>query len=338
MTVETTLFQPQIRRRLTGAALALGLCVAALPAMAQTAAPADGSAADHSAPALSSPTVSAAAAKQGTYGQLHKAFAEFEKQGGFIDYLGREGSLDGFTLVTPDQQLKTIYLTPDGYLVMGILLDKNGDNATARQLAAYRARLDGGQQALPGAEKATTVSKAEQVYATVENAGWVRVGREDAPYIYMFVNANCDHCKAMFKDLQPAVKTGQLQIRLVPFGSADANRTGGAALLSVDDPGAAWLQYINGDTAALGADKIKPGAADKLAANTQLVKDQGIKGPPFTLYRRPADGIITGIVGRPANIMALMADLLPPAPMQKPDTPTEPVQEQPQAEPQGGQP
>lgn len=322
---------PYLRRRLSGAALALGLCVAALPALAQTAAPADGSAAG--APALSSPAVSAAAAKQGTYGQLHKAFAEFEKQGGFIDYLGREGSLDGFTLVTPDQQLKTIYLTPDGYLVMGILLDKNGDNATARQLAAYRARLDGGQQALPGAEKATTVSKAEQVYATVEKAGWVRVGREDAPYIYMFVNANCDHCKAMFKDLQPAVKTGQLQIRLIPFGSADANRTGGAALLSVDDPGAAWLQYIDGNTAALGADKIKPGAADQLAANTQLVKDQGIKGPPFTLYRRPADGIITGIVGRPANTMALMADLLPPAPMQKPD-----AAEQPQEQSQGGQP
>lgn len=257
------------------------------------------------------PAVAAAAApEQGSYAHLHPAFAEFEKAGGFIEYLGREGALETFILVTPEENLKSVYLTPEGNMLMGILVDKQGGNLTAQQLQNYRQRLEGGQAAIPGADK-TNVSKAEQVYAAAEGAAWAKVGDDAAPYAYMFVNANCDHCKAMFKDLQPAIKAGRMQLRLIPFGSAPANRDGGAALLSVDDPGAAWLAYINGDTSALAAAKIKPGAVEKVAANTRLVVDRKIKGPPFTLYRKPSDGIITAIIGRPKSTLSLQADLLP---------------------------
>jgi thiol:disulfide interchange protein DsbG len=245
------------------------------------------------------------------YAKVHPALADFEKQGGLIDYLGKEGGVEGFVLVTKDQQIKTVYVTPEGSMVMGILVDRDGSNLTGKQLQAYRARLAGDQSATPGADK-NSVSKAERVYGEVEKADWVGVGREGAPYAYMFMNVGCDHCQAFFRDMKPAIDAGRIQLRLLPFGNVPSNRDGGAALLSVDNPQAAWEAFMDGDTAALGADKIKEGALEMVANNTKLVATHKMQGPPFTLYRRPQDAQITAVVGRPKNPMLFMADLMPP--------------------------
>ncbi len=243
--------------------------------------------------------------------QQFPAFADFERNGGIIEYLGRSGTLESFMLLGPDKSLKTVYVTPDNAMIMGILIDAQGRNLTAPQLVAYRKRLSGDQSAVPGAEN-STLSKAEKIYAGVEKSAWVVAGSDSAPYIYMFMNVNCDHCKAMFTALAPLVTAGKLQIRLVPFGAAAANRDGGAALLSVRDPFAAWQAYIKGDTAALGKDKIAAGTLEKIAANTAFVGENKLPGPPFSIYRRPADGVVTALVGPPANTLTLLADLLPP--------------------------
>ncbi len=269
------------------------------------------------------------------YAKVHPALADFEKEGGLIDYLGKEGGVEGFVLVTKDQQIKTVYVTPEGSMVMGILVDRDGSNLTGKQLQAYRARLGGDQSAAPGADK-NGVSKAERVYGEVEKADWVGVGREGAPYAYMFMNVGCDHCQAFFRDMKPAIDAGRIQLRLLPFGNVPANRDGGAALLSVDNPQAAWEAFMDGDTAALGADKIKEGALEMVANNTKLVATHKMQGPPFTLYRRPQDAQITAVVGRPKNPMLFMADLMPP---ELPETgaaagdaPQDPPEEAPAAE------
>lgn len=284
---------PRYAVLLSAAMFSLG---AAMPAQAQQAA----------APAVQepSPEVSALAKK-------FPAFEDFERNGGLVEYLGRSGSLEGFVLIGADKSVKTVYVTPENTIVMGILVDQAGQNLTAPQLIAFRKRLTGDQSAIAGADT-SKMSKAEQVYAATEKSAWVKVGKDDAPYIYMFMNVNCDHCKAMFMDVAPLVKAGKMQIRLVPFGSADANREGGAALLSVSDPFAAWQAYINGDSSALGKDKIAAGALEKVAANTEFATQNKLQGPPFSLYRRPADGVVTAMVGRPQNTLALLADLLPP--------------------------
>ncbi len=249
----------------------------------------------------------------------YPALVDFEKQGGIVEYLGSRGSLEGFALITQERDLKTVYVTPEGSMVMGILVDEKGANLTAAQLQAYQKRLDGDQSAVPGAEQ-SGLSKSEQVYAAAEKANWVRVGDEKAPYAYVFMNVNCPHCQAMFKDVQPAVAAGQLQLRLIPYGAAPANRDGGAALLTAKDPGAAWLAYINGDAAALDDAALPADAVQKLDANTAMVGRYKIKGPPFTLYRRPSDAAITGIVGRPSNTIALVSDLMPIAPAAETET------------------
>ncbi len=263
------------------------------------------------APALAQQAPATADAGLSAVARKFPALADFERDGGLVEYIGRHGSLEGFVLISADKSIKTVYATPDNTLVMGILVDANGTNLTAPQLAAYRQRLNGDQSALPDATQ-SSVSKAEKFYAETEKAAWVKVGADSAPYIYVYMNVNCDHCKAMFSDLLPLVRANKIQLRLIPFGAAPANREGGAALLSVADPLSAWQAYIKGDTGALAAAKITGDAAAKIDANTALVAGNKVKGTPFTIYRRPANGVISVISGRPQNTLALLADLLPP--------------------------
>lgn len=239
----------------------------------------------------------------------HPALDLFEKQGGIVDSLGKAGDLDSYILVTADKTVKTVYVSPNGMMIMGILVDEHGENLTAEQLKTYRTRGSGTQDAVPDAT-ASKLSKSEKIYALAERANWVRVGDEKAPYMYIFVNTTCDHCQGLWRDLQGAVAGGKLQLRIVPFGKADENRDSGAALLSVDNPGAAWQSFMDGNASALSKDKIKPGALEKMAANTDFYTKNINQMPPFTLYRRPGNGEVTALIGRPENVMVILADVI----------------------------
>lgn len=239
----------------------------------------------------------------------HAGLERYEKEGGKVEFLGNAYGLDAWMLVTKDGSPRYVYTTDQGAMVMGALVGPDGDVLSGDMLKAYLKKVEGGQGALPGADK-TNQSKVERLYAEIEKANWVRVGDENAPYVYVFINVNCDHCRDYWKDLGGAVKSGTIQIRLVPFGAVAANREGGAALLSVEDPAAAWKNYMDGKLEALGKDKIKDGALEKIDANTALVKEWKIQGPPFTLYRKPDTGVLTALVGRPKNPMVVIADLM----------------------------
>lgn len=246
---------------------------------------------------------------------LPPALQALKDGGATVDFIGHAYGLDGWRLVPKNGgDAKYAYVTPEGGFLLGVLLNPDGTNATALQLKALKEKLDGGQNALPGAEKtqadaAVPSLKAEKLYAAVEKSGWARAGDEKAPYLYLFINTLCDHCQALWKDLEGPVKAGKLQVRIVPFGKLDANRDSGAALLSVDDPVAAWDAFIRGDQKALAKDKIKPGMAEKVDANTALFRDWDMQGPPFTIYRKPSDGQITVVAGQPENLMLVLADL-----------------------------
>lgn len=238
------------------------------------------------------------------------AFRQFQDEGGKMEFLGNNLGVDGWALIDKDGKVVTaIYVTPQGALIKGWLFDPEGNAMTPKQLVAYKARINGSQAALPGAEKGQS-SKAENFYAQVERAAWVRVGKADAPYLYMFINVNCGHCQELWKKFRPAVSAGTLQIRLIPFGSEESNRDGGAALLSVDNPGEAWQKYIEGKTDALSKDKARKGAAEKIEANSKLFREWGLPEVPFTIYRKLTDGVVTAIVGQPENIMVVQADLM----------------------------
>lgn len=256
----------------------------------------------------------------------HIELDRFEKSGGTVIYLGRKYGLDGWILAKGEEQ-NYAYTTQDGGIILGILMDENGKVVTGDQVVAYQEKLRmltaAGSAPAPAAEPKMTkapapekkpaqtpASKVERLYAAVETSNWVKAGADDAPVLYMFINVNCNHCQAFWKDLDNAVKTGLVQVRLIPYGKEPANREGGAALLSVDDPARAWNLYMSGGTGALGKDKIEGDAQKKLDANTALVNEWKLKGPPFSLYRRATDDEIIALVGRPNNPMVVLADLM----------------------------
>lgn len=243
----------------------------------------------------------------------HTALREFEtKDGGKVEYMGHALGLDGWMLIKKDGTRLTAYTTVEGGLVVGQLVDQDGMIETVEQMKALAAKQMGGQQALPGAlDLKSSASKAERFYAEVEkNGAWVQAGPDNAPYIYVFMNVSCDHCMEYWKDLEGAVNAGKLQVRLLPWGTAEENRFGGAAMMSSAKPGDAWSAYIKGDKSALSRDKIVDGALAAVAANGDFLKKWNIGANPFTMYRRPEDGKITVIMGRPQNTLLLIADLV----------------------------
>jgi hypothetical protein len=244
----------------------------------------------------------------------HPELLKFQRDGGKVEYIGHAYGLDGWLLSKGDDvPPRTVYTTPEGGLVIGQLLTPDGVIETAKQLLALRDRLQGSQASLPGADEANSAAApSERFYAAVEKAQWAQVGKPDAPYLYVFMNVGCEHCQEYWKDLSPLVEAGKLQVRLVPYGAAAENRDGGAALLSVKDPGSAWSAYIKGDKQSLSKDRAIEGAAAGVDANGALLRKwQVAVMPPFTVYRRPGDGKINVIIGKPKNMMLLQADLVP---------------------------
>lgn len=243
---------------------------------------------------------------------IPEALKKLQEDGRMISYMGHAYGVDGWRIAGKDgSNSQYAYTTPEGGILLGILMAPDGTSVTNEQLKALKARMDGGQEALPGAEDAQTTSvRAEKLYADVENSGWARTGDVKAPYLYMFINTLCAPCQQVWKDLEPVVKSGRLQVRLVPFGKQDENRKSGASLLSVDDPAAAWNALMRGDEEALSVKHIKPGAISTVDMNTTLYRKWNLRGPPFMIYRRPNDGQIMVVAGQPENMMLILADLL----------------------------
>lgn len=245
-----------------------------------------------------------------SFAQKPSLLQQFETAGGTIDFLGTAYGMDGWIITdkTDAKKVQFAYATPDGALILGMMYAPDGTPETTKQLEALKQRKEGSQAAIPGAENSSL--KAEKFYAKTEKSNWVALGDSQAPYIYMFMNVNCDQCHEFWKDLEASVKEGKLQVRFVPFGVMKENRNGGAALLSVENPEEAWRAYIGGNATALAKDKIKDDAYQKIKENNMLARNWKKGASPFTLYRRLEDGIVTAIIGQPDNTMLLLTEFL----------------------------
>ncbi len=238
---------------------------------------------------------------------------QFEKTGGKVIYLGKSYDLDGWLLAKRDGEPHTIlYISPAGAMLRGRLFSSSGKDITKTQLEIYKQRNSRSQGAVPIPENADleAVPKGELFYSETEKANWVRVGVPDAPYVYVFINANCEHCQSLWRTFKGSVDKGMLQLRLIPSGEKEDNRDAGAAMLSVENPGQAWQEYMDGKKGSLDKNLIKGDALERLQANTKLTKKWKLPQIPLTVYRKVTDGTVMVVPGQPSNPMLIMPDLM----------------------------
>lgn len=238
---------------------------------------------------------------------------KFEKAGGKVIYLGKSYDLDGWLLVKRNGEPHTIlYMSPAGAMMRGRLFGPGGQDITKTQLEIYKRRMEGTQGAvsIPDNADPQAIPKGEQFYAAIEKANWVRAGVPDAPYIYMFINVNCEHCQSNWRTFKGSVEKGMLQIRIIPIGQEEANRDAGAAMLSVENPAQAWQDYMDGKKGSLDKNLIKGDALERLAANNKIAKQWKLPQIPLTVYRKVTDGQVMVVPGQPSNPMLIMPDLM----------------------------
>ena len=245
----------------------------------------------------------------------HVVLQDFEKAGGKVDFLGNSYGLDGWLVVNPEGRVQYVYTNKEGALVIGMMFAPDGEMETLNQIKAYKARAEGSQSAIPGAEKST--SKAEKIYAAIEKANWITIGDKSTPYIYVFLNTTCEHCHKLWNMLSGAVKNKQIHIRFIPFGFSDDNKDGGAALLSSNEPYKTWEDYIAGNKSVLDKKNATKLNYARIEANNKIAKELALPVVPFTAYRKVSDGSVTAIAGVPENPMLLLADLQKPAKVEK---------------------
>lgn len=238
---------------------------------------------------------------------------EFERNGGKLVHLGKTFEVDGWLLVNRDgtPARDVLYILPSGAIVKGFLYTSGGTNITKSQFQLYHKRQDGSQGAIPfdkGDEVA--LPPAEVFYSAAEKSNWVRTGMVDAPYVYMFINVNCEHCQSLWRTLKGSVDKGLLQLRIIPLGEQDANLEGGAALLSSEDPGQAWQEYMDGKKGTLHKTKIKGDALEKMRENNKLAKKWKLPAMPFLIYRKVSDGTLLTVAEKLDNPMQMMSDLV----------------------------
>lgn len=74
--------------------------------------------------------------------QLPAFLVNMERGGTKLSDLGNDLGIQGFLAENPAGKMQPIYLRPDGSVLVGILVDPNGNNVTENQLNRLRKRLD----------------------------------------------------------------------------------------------------------------------------------------------------------------------------------------------------
>lgn len=142
----------------------------------------------------------------------------------------------------------------------------------------------------------------------LQHAHWVAEGATRPRHIlYVFVDANCPYCHALWRALQPYQRAG-LQVRNILVGVISASSPSkAAAVFDARDPAIAWRRNEeHWGSLPDGAGGIEPitrvSATDRtaLADNLALMHGFGIPGTPGLVYidARHQIHVIAGVPGK----------------------------------------
>lgn len=197
-----------------------------------------------------------------------------------------DGPQRAFAAAAGEQPL-AVYVNADGTAIVGTRVDAKGQNMD-------EATLD------------TLVVKPmqERAWASLEEAAWVRDGRENAPrVVYVFSDPNCPYCNRFWQAARPWVDAGKVQLRHLMVGVIREDSPGkAAAILSAKDPAAALLQNErNFSKGGIKALTDIPGEARKqLFENQELMSSLGFRGTP-SIVVRDEQGMLNTYGGMPQD-------------------------------------
>lgn len=284
-------------------------------------------------------------ATQGPDIQSIPVLQNIAKAGSKLFYLGERSGLHGWFIVKSGQ-IQMIYLTPDKKTALvGGMFTAEGDNVTSKQISELIERngevktlldhsarqeqevMRAGEQssgaasvpASPAAAPASdsvaqmpmaSLSPGERLVTDLKAAAGVVLGRNDQAELYMIVAPGCPNCKKTWLELRDSVKTGKIQVRLIPVynSTGDAEKNIAAQLLRVQDPMLAWDRFVEGDATLLSGTP-EPVAQRAIMENLSLVAKWNIQGYPYLVYRG-RDGHIKIVQGRPDRMAAVLTDLI----------------------------
>jgi len=242
-------------------------------------------------------------------------------RGAQMRYLGRQNGMDGWIAIYQGQE-NYYYVTPDGgAFLMGVMFDKDGEMITMKQvadlqrqggeildfLAADPKPKDLGKVMQKTNEAFTYKTPAERMFAEVESSNWVVLGNENAPVIYSFMDPQCPHCHHFMKDLKDDyLKSGLIQLRLIPVGFREETLAQAAFLLASPDAEERWYKHLDGDETALPAKKDIN--TQGIQMNLALMQKWDFNVTPLTIYRDRA-GKVKIVRGRAENLADILADL-----------------------------
>lgn len=256
-----------------------------------------------------------------------EALQALAERGAQLRYLGSEHGMEGWIAIYQGQE-QYYYVTQDKKaFVTGLMFGNDGRPITIEQVKQLQAQsgdvLDLLTQDKAAPEEAVlsktpesvvgamnTKSPGERMFAGIEGGNWVRLGREDAPVIYSFIDPNCLHCHEFIQDLRKnnAIADGRVQVRLVPVGFLEGSLPQAALLLASPDAESMVYKYLDGDKNAIPAkNDISTQAVQK---NMALMQAWKFNVTPLTVYRSAA-GEVKIVKGRPRDLQAILSDLPP---------------------------
>ena len=147
----------------------------------------------------------------------------------------------------------------------------------------------------------TAQSLDELVQQAHDFSAWFPVGdpKADAPTFFLLADPTCPHCAWSIDSMKPLIQNGDIDLRIIlaPILSEAAFNIS-AAILQSDDVGAVFLKNEYAATssvggqkvAALASDRIDDQTADILRRNVLWMRQNGIKGVPFFIYKTQEGG------------------------------------------------
>lgn len=271
--------------------------------------------------ALSMPAF--AADKSAPVPEVPEALEGLVARGAQIRYLGKEHGLDGWIAIYQGQE-QYYYVTNDKKaFVTGLMFGADGRPITIEQVRDLQAQGGALLDLLAEGEEAKTSKEAkpieslaetmksqtpsERLFRDVESSNWIRLGSENAPVIYSFIDPQCPHCHAMMQDIRKDyIDAGLIQVRIMPVGFQQGSLAQAAFLLAAPNGAELFYKHLDGDESALPAkDDLSTQAVQK---NMALMQAWKFNVTPLSVYRAK-DGTVKIIRGKPKDIKTILDDL-----------------------------